>query len=443
VSYWRTLDADEDEFAMAAEGNQVVTVGGLPNAEIRVMDVTNPLMVKEVTGTIRAKERGYAITFRIPETGTRRLLVFAENQLQEVAAMKANKPSAWNSRQKRADVVIVAHGDFLESLQPLKRQQEAEGYEVALVDVEDVYDEFSYGEKTPYALKYFLANARENWMKMPRYLLLVGDASFDPRNYLGLGDFDYVPTKLIDTELMETASDDWYGDSDEDGLPEAAVGRLSVRTADEAAGQVGKIVSYRQQTGQGDWTKKVVLVADINDEEFEFEAASDKLAAEVPGSMSVRKIYRGRLGNAMAREAVLQDLNAGALLMNYIGHGSVALWHGDILTSDDGISLTNGTRLPLVVAMNCLNGYFQDIYTESLAESLMNAPNGGAMGVWASSGLTDVEEQQKTNEELFRQLFGYDQTIGDAIIRAKASTGDLNVRKTWILFGDPTLKLHY
>ena len=67
------------------------------------------------------------------------------------------------------------------------------------MDVEDVYDEFSFGAKDFRALKDFLKHAKENWVKAPRFVLLVGDATFDPRNYLGLGDFDYVPTRLIDT----------------------------------------------------------------------------------------------------------------------------------------------------------------------------------------------------------------------------------------------------
>jgi hypothetical protein len=91
--------------------------------------------------------------------------------------------------------------------------------------------------------------------------------------------------------------------------------------------------------------------------------------------------------------------------------------------------------------MTCLNGYFHDIYTESLAEALMKAPNGGAVGVWASSGLTEPQGQEEMIDELFRRLFHSSQTVGEAIMKAKASTSDLNVRKTWILFGDPTLKL--
>ena len=97
--------------------------------------------------------------------------------------------------------MIITHQDFMGSLGPLKSLRESQGWSVALIDVEDLYDEFNFGVESPQALKDFLYRADHHWQKPPRSVLLVGDASFDPRNYLGLGDFDVVPTKLIDTVL--------------------------------------------------------------------------------------------------------------------------------------------------------------------------------------------------------------------------------------------------
>jgi len=71
------------------------------------------------------------------------------------------------------------------------------------VDVEEVYDAFSYGHKTPQAIKDFLLYARKNWLRSPRYVLLTGDSTFDPRDYLGRRSRDYVPVRLIDAANME------------------------------------------------------------------------------------------------------------------------------------------------------------------------------------------------------------------------------------------------
>ena len=92
--------------------------------------------------------------------------------------------------------------------------------------------------------------------------------------------------------------------------------------------------------------------------------------------------------------------------------------------------------------MTCLNGYFHDLYTESLATALLKSPNGGAVAVWASSTLTEPYPQFQMNKELLRQLFGGTPvTIGDAVRAAKQATQDLDVRRSWLLFGDPSMKL--
>jgi hypothetical protein len=105
--------------------------------------------------------------------------------------------------------VILTRREFFESLGPLVSLRQKQGYSIAVIDIEDIYDEFSYGQKTPQAAKDFLTYAATNWKKAPRFVMLAGDASFDPKNYLGFGDSDLVPTKLIDTQYLETASDDW------------------------------------------------------------------------------------------------------------------------------------------------------------------------------------------------------------------------------------------
>jgi hypothetical protein len=96
--------------------------------------------------------------------------------------------------------------------------------------------------------------------------------------------------------------------------------------------------------------------------------------------------------------------------------------------------------------MTCLNGYTHDPALESLGEALMGA-EGGGVAVWASSGMTDAGSQAVMNQELFRLLFierdlhGTVLTLGEAAVRAKAAVSDGDVRRTWTLLGDPTMKL--
>jgi hypothetical protein len=109
--------------------------------------------------------------------------------------------------------------------------------------------------------------------------------------------------------------------------------------------------------------------------------------------------------------------------------------------AEDAESLVNAHQLSLVVSMTCLNGYFQDPSIESLGESLLKA-QGGAIAVWASTGLTDPGGQVTMSQEAMRQLFnGAGLTIGEVTAGAKRATDNRDVRRTWILLGDPATLL--
>jgi hypothetical protein len=128
--------------------------------------------------------------------------------------------------------------------------------------------------------------------------------------------------------------------------------------------------------------------------------------------------------------------------VNYVGHGSTALWAGNLLTASDVRSLTNKQHLPLVISMTCLNAYFQDPVLEGLGETWLKVNNGGAIAVFASTGMTDSGNQSVLNQSLYQFLFnGQTMTIGQAIRQAKSQTPDDDVKRTWVLLGDPTMRL--
>jgi hypothetical protein len=267
-------------------------------------------------------------------------------------------------------------------------------------------------------------------------VLFAGDASYDPRNYLGFGETDLVPTRLIDTQFMETASDDWFADFNDDGLAEMMIGRLPARTEQESAVMAGKLISYDGSSPSPD----VLLVADRNDG-FNFEAASLALKALLPPAVRASEVFRGRLDDATAKSLLLEAINRGQKIVNYAGHGSTDAWRGSLLTSDDARGLYNSDRLSLFVMMNCLNGYFHDVARDSLGEALLKAEKGGAVAAWGSSGMTMPDGQAALNQELYRQLFDSRLTLGEAIRKAKEAIGDNDIRRTWILLGDPTMHM--
>ncbi|MEK6302328.1 MAG: C25 family cysteine peptidase [Acidobacteriota bacterium] len=437
MSYQHTNTADGNSLRFPATGSQQPTIAGFTSAAVRVLDVTNPGSPQEVETTVEQDGAEYSATVTVPGAGARTLLAFASDQKKTPAALVANQPSSWRTAKNGADYIAVTRKDLISSLQPLANQRKSQGLKTSVVDIEDVYDEFSFGHKTPQALKDFFVYTKTSWKIGPRFAVLAGDATYDPKNYTGVGDFDVVPTRLFESAFSETATDDWFVDFNEDAVPDIAIGRLPVRTPQETATLAEKIISYDSSES----VNRVLLVVDHNDG-YDFEAADNQLQSLIPATLTVIGIRRGQVGDSAARTQLLNELNLGAKFVNFYGHGSTLVWtNASILTAADAASLGNTDRLALFDAMTCFNGFFHDVSIASLGEALLKAP-GGAIAVWASSGMTDAGGQVQMNEEAMRQLFGGGGlTIGEVTARAKAATGNPDVRATWILLGDPATKL--
>ncbi|HKS22733.1 MAG TPA: C25 family cysteine peptidase [Thermoanaerobaculia bacterium] len=437
LTYAHRFVADSNALAFNVPAATAVTVTGFTTDKVRVVDLTDPQAPQFLNATVAAAADGTkSVSFATAGSGARSIFAFGDDRVQAPAQIVVNVGSTLNAAKNGADLVIITNKAFSAAAASLKAARDAQGISTTIADVQNVYDEFSYGAHGPDAIRAFLQRAKTSWTKAPRYAILLGDSSFDPRNYYGMGNVDFVPTKLIATAYLRTASDDWFADWNDTGLAQIAIGRIPVRTADEAAGVVNKLV--RRASVTGPWMKNVSIITDRTNG-VPFTVAGDQLSALVPGTFATNRISFAATPNPS--QAVIDSFNNGALLTNYIGHGSVEIWSSDVFSSTAAAALTNGDKLPFVVTMNCLNGYFHDLFQESLGEALLKNANGGAIGAWASSALTSPDQQLKVNLALYRQLFGGNTTIGDAVLKAKQETTDIDVRRTWILFGDPTLKL--
>ena len=147
---------------------------------------------------------------------------------------------------------------------------------------------------------------------------------------------------------------------------------------------------------------------------------------------------------AATRTDILNAINSGQLVVNYLGHGSEGQWSGsDIFDTDSVSSLTNGSQLPVFLIMDCLNGFFQDVYAPpALGVTLLLAPNGGAVAVLASSGLNQPPPQTSLDAMVVQNaLNAKGAALGDALVKAKTKISDADVRRTFVLFGDPAMQV--
>ncbi len=451
INYPHAFIADSDQLIFTGRPGDELQIGGFTQNSISVLDITDPSSPVQLTTQIKSEQASgkYNVELQVPwptatgsPDGRRTLIAVAADRVDAAASVRQNHPSHWHSPQAGSEIVVVSAEPFAGAVTPLLQAHRAEGKSVTVVLIDDLYDEFNFGQPNPGAIRDFLQSAVKKWHTAPRYLLLNGRASLDPRNYLGFGDLDFVPTKIIPAAGLMTASDDWFSDFTDIGLPTIATGRLPVSTVAEAQLVAGKIATYEGQSTNGPWTSQALMVADFNDTE-NFSKDSQMVQAQLPSSIQATDVFASSMSVADARTAIQTSINSGQLLVNYAGHGSEDEWSGtDLFDNGTATSLTNGTALPVFFIMDCLNGFFQDVYEEPLAVTLMLAPDGGAVAVLASSGLNQAPPQMLLDKLVVQGTTGSSQlTLGEAILQGKAAITDQSVRKTYNLLGDPAMHL--
>jgi uncharacterized repeat protein (TIGR01451 family) len=444
LHYPHTYAADANWLRASATSGASLNITGFTNAQIFAYDITDPTAITQLVGTVQPAGNTFSLALAVPSVtaAEHTLLILSADQISVPPSLALHLPDPAIHRQQSSDIVIISHPDFVASLAPYVAQRQQQGRNVTVITTDQLYDAFNYGERSPFALRDYLQQLSAEPAQAPQAVLLMGDASLDPRNYLGFGDFDFVPTRIIETQAFKTASDDWFSDFQQNGFATIPTGRIPVRTASDAALVINKIVSYESGSTAGAWNQQAVLIADQNIG-INFTDEATFAATELPASLESTRILADSLDVDTARQQILTALNSGALLVNYTGHGSNEQWSfSDLFDGSTAATLTNGDHLPVFLLMDCLNGFFQDVYTESLAQSLLLAPNGGAVAVWASSGFTSAPPQATLDQAFLRIIKNDPATaLGEGVLNAKLGITDPDVRRTWIFFGDPSMQL--
>ena len=414
------------------------------SAEIRdlplgsmVLDTTEPV----ARWLVDTRASSLGVSFRA-EAG-RRYLAVSPQAVRSVVAKPAGPSSLRGAL--RADYLVVGPREFLAAAEPLLEQRRGQGLESMSVAIEDVYDEFGYGEAHPEAVKAFLEYAFHSWERAPRYVVLLGDASYDFKNSLGTGTLNRVPPIIIRDTYLWTVSDPEYAFvNGSDLLPDVALGRLPAANLAEAERLVRKVLDW--ENAGFDLSGRAVLVADNADAAGDFESDSDRLAQTFLADRQVERIYLSQLGSG-TRAAITQAFDTGASLMSYIGHGGTAVWASEnIWNFSDVARLAPQAQQPFLMTMDCLNGFFHHPRMNSLSEELLKADGKGAVGTLAPSSLSvhwaaDVYLEALTGE----LVSGRHQRLGDALLAAQAAYIEAGARpellRTYQLLADPALPI--
>lgn len=458
IDYTATMTALEDQlkFEVIGSGAHNFTVDGFSQPNLLVLDITDPLQAEVLSNITVSADRadGYQIQYSDELEGNKTYyaLAFAEEQLLKPANITIDSPpNQLKSSCHQVDYLLIYHDSF--DVTELQALIAARGVQVMSVPVSDIYDEFNDGLADPQAIKDFLTYAYDHYTPpRPTYVLLVGDANRDTLNELGYG-INSIPTYTFYTsEMGETPTDNWFVSvSGDDPLPDMFLGRIPIKTQAELDAVVNKLRRY-PQAPLDNWQRNVLLVADNAPG---FEEVSEQLLERYLADYTSKRVYlREYAGDKeAATQDIIQAINAGAIVTNYTGHGSLNLWAGeDIFNYEDVALLNNSDKLTFVVALNCQNGLFSYHQpfrgtTDSLAEVFLKADGKGAIAMWAPSGLGYTDEHEILANELFKRLFQDKETeLGSLTTLTKiAAVTHFGISpdnlKMFTLFGDPGLRL--
>ncbi len=470
LDYYRQLKADNNElefYSPDSAGVYHYSIHSFSGNDIRIFDISQFANVSQIKSN--SANNGKVEFFDTVASQTaKKYLAIHPDKFKKTLNIQKDIASNWRGWEKGADLIIITYDDFYDAVLPLKSFREnCDSLKTVIVNISDVYDEFAWGLKDPTAIRDFIKYAYENWSPSPRFVLLCGDGDFDYKNYLSPQDPNWIPPYET-SELSENSSrarDDWYvcvaGDDD---FLDLAIGRIPVRSFDQALQVVKKIIDYQNDPAMGEWSNTFTMVAD---DEFGQGGAFDQIQDHIPDAekicetvipsqFDIKKIYLTEypieksasisgIRKPAATEAFLKQINKGSLIINYIGHGNEDLLaHERVINkADDFSKIENGARQALWIAATCEFGRWDNPAHQSFAEELLNAEGCGAIAVITSGRDAFPDYSVRLNEKFYQCLFSGRESVrvGEALMMAKNLCGNTVNDQIYHLIGDPSLSL--
>ncbi len=437
VEYPRGFVARDGSLDFEADA-RVLEVNGLPSDRVVVYRRSGSEVWLSSRVDVRPSGDGFRARFA-GGAGSARYLVASEGSLLRPALEPQAAPADIVSGA--AEYLVIAHPDFVSGLAPLVAAREAQGWQVRVVAVDDVFSTFSFGIFDPGAIRASIAHAVESMGT--RAVLLVGGDTFDYLDNLGVGSLSFIPTLYTNTGsgATFTPTDALLADADGDLVPDVAIGRLPVRTGAELAAVIAKTLAY--ETGGHSYT--AVFAADGDEPGTPFTGTSLELVNGLPAGWHVTRAHIDESGVAGARAALLGAIDQGVALTSFIGHSGPNVWTFDGLFDTEDVALLANEGMPTVVSQwGCWNTYFVEPEVNTMAHALMLRQGGGAAAVMGAATITTYREDDAFAALLQERLTTPGKPIGEAVLEAKRALaaenpGMLEVILGLNLLGDPAL----
>ncbi len=446
------------------------------NPSTRVWDVTDPQMPVILNGSLGGSVYSFS-----RDAQTLHEFAAMNNQNVYTPSYSGTVGNQNLHGLGQVDNIIVTNKDFVAQAEQLADYHRSHDHmSVVVATPEQIYNEFSSGAQDICAIRdfarMFYKRAGSDTNRMPRYLTLLGGASYDYKNRLP-NNSNFVPTfesEESTNTLSSVSTDDFYGFLDDNENIETnsllnaldiGVGRLPARSVDDATSMVNKITNYKSPATLGPWRLAVTIVADNNDgagnHMQDGEAMGAQITATANNLYNESKIYLdaipvistpagSRCPNANA--SISDRIYKGTIFINYSGHGNTQVWTDErILTQDDFNKWNNKNMLPFMVTATCDFGQFDHPQYVSAAEQLVTRKDAGVISVLTTTAPVYANYTLPLNAIFLKTLFtqntnGNWYSFGDATRIGKNATylisrnaNELANYRKFSLLGDPAL----
>ena len=482
--YFDNIDIEYNSYTQPVAGRLDLVIGAFDGeAGISVLDgFTGTPLVLDITDLARPVElidytRSNTLDFEtsLAPAGISRFFISTLDAAYAPLSVEEAAPQDLYEGLGQTDMIIVTDDVYLPVLDEYVSYREAAGYSIQMFTTEQIMDNFGWGVYDPLAVRDFLKYAYENYPEpAPFAVLLVGDGSFDFLDVLNTGTRNYVPPFVHSVDPALTSSDDnfvyfgRYGILDGDSTyftPDRGydmmIARWPVASVSQAHTVIDKIKRYEVLENLGAWRTRISLVADDefgthSTETFHVTDTEDLDRSHIPGYFNREKIYLWeypRINNRKpdVNDAIVDDINKGTLLVNFVGHGNPDVWaHERVFTRQSDIPrLNNYARLPLVYAASCAIGFFDDPKREGMSEDMLVMPEGGAIATIAATRQVFASPNHSLNVDVFDKMFYDDSlTMCQALYAAKlerqyggTSPVPNQNDRNFLYFGDPLMML--
>jgi Peptidase family C25 len=379
-------------------------------------------------------------------------------KIQVVGFGAPEYPNGLRDNTLSADCIIITHPDFMSATKELETYlEDRDGTNIIVVDIEDVYREFSWGLFDPTAIRDFLKYTSTSWAHpLPSTVFYIGDGDYDYRNIMTASDKNWIPVY----ESGSFCFDDWFV-TFTSGRPEMISGRITAHSNKDVEIYLDKLNRYDNEAEMGAWRTRMTILADdeyntdspLPSDRKHIQQAEEFATDHLPGYMKLKRIYIGTYPTTydpgsgsrrkpMATRELIENINKGSLLVGFVGHGNAHVWCHEtvLLDTRDNDLIECGDKLPIFVAATCSWGHFDRAENDSHPEIMLRDRN-GAIAIIAATRKTGPDANFNFSNAFYQNFFDREnpKTLGESLFLAKSANSFSTNAKAYHCLGDPTL----